>query len=247
MKKKFKLSELKEMVKARYEKEAIRYDNLTRLPKKWRKDWVDEKRILFKLINPRKNEVALDVGCGTGIISIKMAKRGAKIYGLDISAKMIEKFKEKIKKQNFKNFKELRVWSMGRLPYKSKFFDIITCCGVMDHYPINFAKKCLIEMKRVLKNNGRIVIDFPNEKSDLIREYVKAEPTLHLYSEKSLKNMIKSSSLEIADIKKVGMGIQFLLKPHLVGTSPGSNPTSKPQQVYRTLKSNMPNSPGIKK
>lgn len=222
--KKFKLSELKKIVKEHYEKEAIRYDNLKRLPKKWRKAWADEKRILFKLINPRKNEVALDVGCGTGIISIKMAKRGAKIYGLDISAKMIEKLEEKIEGQNLKNFKELRVCPMGKLPYKSKFFDIVTCCGVMDHYPIDFAKECLIEMKRVLKNNGRIVIDFPNEKSDLIQEYVKAEPTLHLYPEKSLKEMIKSCGLEIAGIKKVGMGIQFLLKTSSCEYRPGSNP-----------------------
>lgn len=222
--KKFKLSELKKIVKEHYEKEAIRYDDLTRLPKKWRNAWANEKRVLFKLINPRKNEVALDVGCGTGIISIKMAKRGAKIYGLDISPKMIEKLEEKIEKQNLKNFKELRVCPMGKLPYKSKFFDIVTCCGVMDHYPIDFAKKCLIEMKRVLKNNGRIIIDFPNEKSDLIQEYVKAEPTLHLYSEKSLKKMIKLCGLEIVGIKKVGMGMQFLLKPHLVSTNIGTNP-----------------------
>jgi ubiquinone/menaquinone biosynthesis C-methylase UbiE len=173
---------------------------------------VEEKKAFFVLTNPRREEVALDVGCGTGFISIGMVRKGAKVYGLDVSPKMVEKLKEKIRDGGVTNIVEVRVCSMEKLPYKSGLFDVVTCCGVMDFYPIDLTKKCLIEMKRVLKNDGRIVVNFPNEKGDFIEEYVEADPMLHLYPEKSLRKMIKSCGLKIVDVKRVGMGLQFLLK-----------------------------------
>lgn len=36
----------------------------------------------------------LDIGCGTGLVSIELAKHGAEIVGLDFSSKMLERFKK---------------------------------------------------------------------------------------------------------------------------------------------------------
>ena len=54
------------------------------------------KRII--IIHKRKNETAIDTGCGAGEIMIEMAPYFKKIYGIDYSSKMIGKANENLKK-----------------------------------------------------------------------------------------------------------------------------------------------------
>jgi ubiquinone/menaquinone biosynthesis C-methylase UbiE len=59
--------------------------------------YIEEKQFL-KLIGNVKNKEVLDVGCGTGRITLKLLERGAKVCGIDINSKMLQKAKEKNKK-----------------------------------------------------------------------------------------------------------------------------------------------------
>ncbi len=54
---------------------------------------------LFSLFQPKKNQKVLDVCCGTANFSIKLAKAGCQVTGLDISKKMLEIAKEKIDRE----------------------------------------------------------------------------------------------------------------------------------------------------
>jgi ubiquinone/menaquinone biosynthesis C-methylase UbiE len=40
---------------------------------------------------PQEMDSVLDVGCGTGVMAKKLARRGAKVTGVDISGEMISK------------------------------------------------------------------------------------------------------------------------------------------------------------
>ena len=50
---------------------------------------------ILELLQPKKGEKILDLGCGTGDLSEKMSKSGADVVGIDASAKMIEKTRTK--------------------------------------------------------------------------------------------------------------------------------------------------------
>lgn len=48
---------------------------------------------LVELLAPEKGELILDAGCGTGMLAAEIADKGATVYGIDLSASMIEKAK----------------------------------------------------------------------------------------------------------------------------------------------------------
>src|SRR5699024_5771676 len=50
---------------------------------------------LIQLLAPKPEEYILDLGCGTGDIAKKISDLGAKVKGIDRSANMIQKAREK--------------------------------------------------------------------------------------------------------------------------------------------------------
>ena len=51
----------------------------------------------------RKGEKVLEVGCGEGILSVMIAKKGNQVIGCDISRPNLEVAKERAKRENLKN------------------------------------------------------------------------------------------------------------------------------------------------
>jgi ubiquinone/menaquinone biosynthesis C-methylase UbiE len=70
---------------------------------KWKPDLYDHKldfvsdygKSVVELLHPLKGEKILDLGCGTGDLSYEIAKSGAHVVGMDLSADMIEKALDK--------------------------------------------------------------------------------------------------------------------------------------------------------
>lgn len=50
--------------------------------------------LIESLLRPKKDEVILDLGCGTGRVTRIIADKGARVIGIDSSKKMIDKAKE---------------------------------------------------------------------------------------------------------------------------------------------------------
>lgn len=98
----------------------------------------------------------LDVGCGTGQSSFLLRKEGFKVIGVDISDRFI-----KFAKDNFEdlglNFECIDVSSMT---FDTESFDVVTAYNVVEHF--GNLEKTLIEMLRVLKTNGVLIINSPN-------------------------------------------------------------------------------------
>ncbi len=49
---------------------------------------------LLKLLNPQPGESILDLGCGTGQLTAKIAQAGAEVWGIDHATEMIEKARQ---------------------------------------------------------------------------------------------------------------------------------------------------------
>ena len=111
---------------------------------------------IVKKLDAIENGKILDIATGTGDLAIEIKKKYThKIYGIDISEKMIEIANRKIKKLDFKNI-SFYVNDSEKIPFGNNFFDAVTISfGVRNFENLN---KCLSEIKRVLKSNGKLII-----------------------------------------------------------------------------------------
>lgn len=108
-----------------------------------------------------RGEMVLDIGCGRACDAIELAKRGAKVIGLEVSRVMIRKARGHI--ANSATEVTLVQGVAESLPFKTGSFDRIMCKGALDHF-FN-PSKTLEGISRVLKPGGQAVISIANFES----------------------------------------------------------------------------------
>lgn len=110
---------------------------------------------IIRLLNPKDDDVVLDVAAGTGEPGLTIARmlKNGKVISTDLAEGMLEIARENAAKRGIKNF-ETRVCDVSDLPFADNTFDAISCrFGFMFFPDMLLAAK---EMARVLKPGGRI-------------------------------------------------------------------------------------------
>ena len=109
---------------------------------------------LIPLLGALADKKILDVGAGTGRLSLPLANRGARVIALDVSPKMLEIIKnEQIEKI---------VGDAESLPFKNETFDIVTAAFLTVH--LKDPTRFFDEAYRVLKDGGVLAITNINQK-----------------------------------------------------------------------------------
>lgn len=100
----------------------------------------------------------LDVGCGTGILTLKLLERCAgKICAVDISEYMVDILKKKIETEGYpQNTADVRVADAENLPFDDCIFDVVISSMVFGMVPNQ--EKMIAEMIRVVKPGGIVAI-----------------------------------------------------------------------------------------
>jgi ubiquinone/menaquinone biosynthesis C-methylase UbiE len=106
----------------------------------------------------------LDIGCGTGRCSIKLAKslkKDGHIYGIDIfnsviSGNSIQRVQANARIENVEVNTTFKFGSIFKIPFQDDFFDVVNIAYVL--HEINDKKKALSEIYRVLKPDGWLFI-----------------------------------------------------------------------------------------
>jgi len=112
---------------------------------------------LASIIN--KGDKVLDIGCGTGALSLRAARKGARVRGIDINPRMLEVARIRAEKANLLEhveFLEMGVAELGT--EESLNFDVVMsglCFSELIEDEISFA---LREAKRILKSGGLLLI-----------------------------------------------------------------------------------------
>lgn len=114
---------------------------------------VQQYKSLLKYVEPGVK--VLDSGCGEGILSIMMARKGVRVIGSDISRPNIEKCEQVARKNNIDNIKFI-VADSEKLPFPDNSFDLVVSSHVLEHLP-DFDKG-LLEIMRVTKKRAIIAI-----------------------------------------------------------------------------------------
>lgn len=113
-----------------------------------------EADLLLERIGSPSGLNILDVGCGDGVLAVELAKRGAKVRGIDSSEAMIAAARQRAASDNIEiDFNRAAAES---LPFADNQFDVVTAIAVLCF--IDDPGAALREMARVLKPGGRLIV-----------------------------------------------------------------------------------------
>ena len=112
-----------------------------------------------------KSKLVLDFGCGTGVVSKSLVRKGICVVSFDTSLGMARRIAKDIDGMNLSKKNYQVVGDGEKLPFKEKCFDAVICNGVLHHIPQ--VMLALNEISRVIKYNGMVFISEPNAEQSL--------------------------------------------------------------------------------
>ena len=124
---------------------------------KYKELFIRENEFLVKNIS--KNAKVLEVGCGNGRNIESIISITKNIVGIDIDPEAI-----KITKERFKNIPDIKIEenNVFNLSFANKIFDVVFTFITLVNWGENKIK-ALKEMKRVLKDDGKMIISVYSE------------------------------------------------------------------------------------
>lgn len=119
---------------------------------------------LLEMLPIKQTDSLLDLGAGTGYFTIPFAKAvEGFVYALDIDANMLDLISSKAREENIANFKPIKGY-IDDIPLADQAIDFAFASLVL--HEVEHLPHSLLEIKRVLKNNGYFVcIEFEKETS----------------------------------------------------------------------------------
>jgi len=151
-----------EATRSYYDAFSRRYDNQRggRVPGGYH-DMLDDLELGFLARFAEGSEV-LEVGCGTGLLLERMATFCSLARGVDLSPGMLEHARER--------GLSVDEGSATDLPYADESFDVVCSFKVLAH--VRDIERALVEMTRVTRPGGTLVLEFYNRHS--LRALVKS-------------------------------------------------------------------------
>jgi ubiquinone/menaquinone biosynthesis C-methylase UbiE len=112
-----------------------------------------------KLIGPVRGKRILDVGCGTGRGLADFAGRARLSIGADASHEMLLRAAQKVASRPASSV--VRSYAQ-QLPFPGDFFDVVTAFNFLHLFSLDAQRDMITEMKRVVKPEGVLVLEFDN-------------------------------------------------------------------------------------
>jgi SAM-dependent methyltransferase len=142
------------------------------------------------------NAYILEVGCGNGVAPLLLSRMGHRVVGADISPLFLEEA------QKWESDRlTYRVCDAFELPFEDETFDLVCSNELIEHVPD--VERVLMEMIRVTRKGGRIIVSGPNLCSplmpfmDFLRMLV-GKPGRPIWAEtkrQALENVVRNAAL----------------------------------------------------
>lgn len=107
-----------------------------------------------------EGSVALDLGCGAGLVCVDLLKRGYRVIGADVAGSMVEMAKRHCIDAGFASRADIRIGNAEALEFEDGTFDLIIGMGLIEY--LTWDRWALQEMLRVLKPGGSLIVTVPN-------------------------------------------------------------------------------------
>ncbi len=119
-------------------------------------------RIKEKIANDyvRKGTRILEIGCGTGTLTLMMAKRGAIVTGIDASPRMLAEAEKKVNEAHLEKSVSLKYMDAALIGdrFSAASFDLIVSTLVFSELPPDDQRFVLDACQKLLAPNGRLLI-----------------------------------------------------------------------------------------
>jgi ubiquinone/menaquinone biosynthesis C-methylase UbiE len=139
-------------------------------------------RMVIELAKIKAGDKILDVGCGTGNLTLTAKQRvgaSGSVYGIDASPEMIEVAQKKAKKLDSETIFEVGL--IEKLPYPDDNFDVVISRLVIHHLPDDLKRTAFKEILRVLKAGGHLLVtDFNPPKNPILNHVTSALVGSHM-------------------------------------------------------------------
>lgn len=182
------------MINMRYREKAEYFSSIA---DKW-DSFIHNREELFtlfrdhiRLFNIHPDSVIVDVGCGTGNLTIALLEHlseNGRIFAVDVSPDMIEMAKKKIWDQRVKWL----VSSIEEVLIEDDSCDLVICYSVWPH--IEDPEKAILNIRRILRSGGRLII-WHTQGRDRVNE-------IHRNIDKVVNNDILIPATELMELVK---------------------------------------------
>jgi ubiquinone/menaquinone biosynthesis C-methylase UbiE len=125
----------------------------------FRGQWHAMRQQTITLARLQPGEAVLDVGCGTGTLALEAAHRvgqAGRVAGIDPSSVQIARAQAKAAK--YGPSLAFQTGVIEQLPFSDSSFDVVFSTLMIHHLPAPLKRQGLVEVARVLKSGGRLVI-----------------------------------------------------------------------------------------
>ena len=106
-----------------------------------------------------QGDAVLDVGCGTGDLTLELARRvgsSGLVAGIDAAPEMVARARQKAGRRHLAI--DFRVEPVEQLSFTDQTFDVVVSSLVFHHLPDGLKRQALAESRRVLKPGGRLLL-----------------------------------------------------------------------------------------
>ena len=152
---------------------------------------------ILEWLDPKEGERILDIACGAGELSLKIAENGCEVYGVDRSVNAINSAKLLAEREKIEC--EFKVGNAEDLPYPDGYFDKVVCSSALEHFKDDV--KALKEMSRVLKQNVSVVLttdsfNYPIS-VELKEKHSEVAYVVNYYTQEKLKDQFEKSGFKM--------------------------------------------------
>jgi SAM-dependent methyltransferase len=164
-------------------------------------EWELRRRFLVRAL--KRDDRALDLGCGAGEFTAVMAAAGADAVGVDVADAALARARGRHAELDFR-----LIPIEGPLPFEDNSFDLVWSSEVIEH--VADTARWLSEVIRVLVPSGRLLLTTPDH--GRLRVAVQglerlSEPLgdhLHLYTGRSIRRLLSEFGFEQIEVRRAG-------------------------------------------
>ena len=194
-----------------------------------------------KFARPGANR-ALDIGCGAGLASIALARRGYAVHAVDSVLEMVQMTRKGVAREGLESRVKCARGDVYHLAYADDSFDLLVAAGVLPW--LQCGEAALKEMVRVVKPGGRLIFTTDNRwglcwfldpitnpilrpLKDWIRTAVgRFRPTaprarVRMTSVRECHRMLEVCGLRLLEETTLGFGPLSLFRRHLLPRAAG--------------------------
>ncbi len=182
-----------------YQYQALHHGR--RLQRAWHRMRCVAARRVLDGIGP---QAVLDAGCGSGIMLRAVCAPGMAVSGVDLNAACIA-FAAKYLEDLQPRLSVAGIADTGAAPCSQ---DLVLCCEVLEHVPLDYAATALRHFHEILAPGGHLYLTVPNSRStwvliECVLDAFGVVPALkgvqHVcrHTRRSMRGMVEASGFEI--------------------------------------------------